>query len=66
MSFLHDTALRVTNVEEIEPGGECLLDNHANFRNKASYLREKKLCEYPNIKNACNKFTEYIRPVLLF
>lgn len=42
MSFLHDTALRVTNVEEIEPGGECLLDNHANFRNKASYFREKK------------------------
>lgn len=63
MSFLHDTALRVTNVEEIEPGGECLLDNHANFRNKASYLREKSCANIPISKtraiNLRNIYAQY-------
>lgn len=66
MSFLYDIVLCVINVEEIEFGGECLFDNYVNFRNKVLYFREKKLCEYFNIKNVCNKFMEYICLVFLF
>ena len=49
---MHDNALSIGKLEEVELGGEFSFDNHAKFRNKERSLRTENQYEYTNITKA--------------